>query len=78
MVLTHIARERLWLAKEVSLRDNRAWHGNVVDHGEEVIERAKRRKPAVDGERRESFREAVVDVIVNIVEGNGRVRFLCP
>jgi hypothetical protein len=78
LFFTRIARERLWLAEEVSPRDDWARHGNLVDDGEEVIERAERRKPAVDRERRESLRDAVVDVIVNIVKTYSRGRFLCP
>ena len=78
LLFTRIARQRLWLAKEVPLRDDRRWYGNLVDDGEKIIERAERRKPAVDRERRESFREAMVNVIINIVNTYHRGWFPCP
>lgn len=77
MFFTRIARELLWLAEEVSLRNDRTWHGNIVDDGEEIIERAKRGQPAVDRERRESHREAVLDVIIYLTNTDCRGRFLC-
>jgi len=67
----------LWLAEEMPPWDNRAWHGNVVDHGEKVIERAQRRKPAVNREWRETIRETAVDVIIHIVKTNRRGMFFC-
>lgn len=77
LFLTRIAWKRLRLAEEVPLWNNRTWHGNVVDDGEEVIERAERRQPAVDRERRESLREAVLDVLIYLMKSDGRGRFLC-
>lgn len=73
-----IAWEWLWLAKEVSLWDDRAWHGNIVDDGEEIIEGAQRRKPAVDRERRETLRDAVGNVCIYLMKSDSRWWFLCP
>lgn len=63
--------------EEVPLRNDRTRHRNVVDDGEEVVERAKRRQPAVNCERRESLREAVLDVLIYLMKTNGRGWFLC-
>lgn len=75
LFFTGIARERLRLAQEVPLRNDRAWPGNIVDDEEEVIEGAKRRQPTVDGEGRKSLREAVMDVSIHITKTDGGGQF---
>lgn len=77
MFFTRIARERLWLSEEVSSWNDRTWHRNIVDDGEKIIERAERRQPAVDGEGRESLREAVLNILIYLMKTYGRGRFPC-